>query len=904
MINQRENLIFINGENKTPQIGAIQFNNNMYTVIFTNSNKSYNYSPSKIEWLKDPEKINPEKYIIKINGFAQSGIKSVSKFSKLFKSYYFICFNNGFQKLYQGNEIKISESVLKEPKSKKVFEYLIQTAEINQLKTEDGINILFKLYQEITEISSDCVLAKYLNPQRYRLKSIKPEKLIFPFGCNQSQYNAVKQAFESQLSVIQGPPGTGKTQTILNIIANILVNQKSVIVVSNNNSATDNVLEKLQKYGFGFLVAPLGNSENKQHFLESVTSRSLPDDFSQWKLDDCNIQEKISQQMVEIADFFSKQERLAVVRQEISQWKLEWEHYKAENKVGNIEITNSANPKVISELLNLQQYILKYGNTKLGKIKWFFQRLKYKFIHKVDTELLEFPSENSVRKTQILFYSQKILQLENELAALETYFKSIDTQAKINTLTSLSMAVLKNAVYTNHDFKTNVDTEYALNHDSVNFLKEFPIVLSTTFSAVSSVKNAFYDYLIMDEASQVTIETGALALSCAKNAVIVGDTMQLPNVLTEDDKQKLDSIIKKYDIESGYDSSKNSFLESVLKVISDIPQTLLKEHYRCAPEIINFCNQKYYGGRLVVMTQKTDDKAVSAFKTVEGNHCRGHENQREIDVICKEILPAISYNPEEIGIIAPYNSQVNAIKKYVDPKIEVATVHKFQGREKDVIIMSVTDDKIGEFVDNPNLLNVAVSRAKKLFYLTVTGNKQDKKGNICDLLDYIEYNGGTITASNICSVYDMLYKQYALRRTEFFKNRKRISQYDSENLTYYLIIEIINGENKFSGLGVILNYPLNLLISDKSQLSNEEQKYVSHPSTHVDFLIYSRVSKKAVLTVEVDGWHFHQDGSKQSERDEMKNHILSVYGIELLRLSTTGSNEKELITNKLSELVE
>lgn len=380
--------------------------------------------------------------------------------------------------------------------------------------------------------------------------------------------------------------------------------------------------------------------------------------------------------------------------------------------------------------------------------------------------------------------------------------------------------------------------------------------------------------------------------------------MQLPNVLTEDDKQKLDSIIKKYDIESGYDSSKNSFLKSVLKVISDIPQTLLKEHYRCAPEIINFCNQKYYGGRLVVMTQKTDDKAVSAFKTVEGNHCRGHENQREIDVICKEILPAISYNPEEIGIIAPYNSQVNAIKKYVDPKIEVATVHKFQGREKDVIIMSVTDDKIGEFVDNPNLLNVAVSRAKKLFYLTVTGNKQDKKGNICDLLDYIEYNGGTITASKICSVYDMLYKQYALQRTEFFKNRKRISQYDSENLTYYLIIEIINGENKFSGLGVILNYPLNLLISDKSQLSNEEQKYVSHPSTHVDFLIYSRVSKKAVLTVEVDGWHFHQDGSKQSERDEMKNHILSVYGIELLRLSTTGSNEKELITNKLSELVE
>ena len=44
---------------------------------------------------------------------------------------------------------------------------------------------------------------------------------IFPFGCNNSQYQAVKKAMENQISVIQGPPGTGKTQTILNIIANM-----------------------------------------------------------------------------------------------------------------------------------------------------------------------------------------------------------------------------------------------------------------------------------------------------------------------------------------------------------------------------------------------------------------------------------------------------------------------------------------------------------------------------------------------------------------------------------------------------------------------------------------------------------------------------------------------------------
>lgn len=72
---------------------------------------------------------------------------------------------------------------------------------------------------------------------------------------------AVKTALTNQISVIQGPPGTGKTQTILNIIANLLKDKKSVLVVSNNNSATENVLEKLSKNGLDFLVASLGKKD-------------------------------------------------------------------------------------------------------------------------------------------------------------------------------------------------------------------------------------------------------------------------------------------------------------------------------------------------------------------------------------------------------------------------------------------------------------------------------------------------------------------------------------------------------------------------------------------------------------------------------------------------------------------
>lgn len=74
-------------------------------------------------------------------------------------------------------------------------------------------------------------------------------------------------------------------------------------------------------------------------------------------------------------------------------------------------------------------------------------------------------------------------------------------------------------------------------------LAEYPVILSTTFSSRNSLNSdVVYDYLIMDEASQVDIATGALALSCARNVVIVGDTKQLPNVVTDDIKAKAKAI--------------------------------------------------------------------------------------------------------------------------------------------------------------------------------------------------------------------------------------------------------------------------------------------------------------------------------------------------------------------------
>jgi hypothetical protein len=55
------------------------------------------------------------------------------------------------------------------------------------------------------------------------------------------------------------------------------------------------------------------------------------------------------------------------------------------------------------------------------------------------------------------------------------------------------------------------------------------------------------------------------------------------------------------------------------------------------------------------------------------------------------------------------------------------------------------------------------------------------------------------------------------------------------------------------------------------------------------------------LAIETDGYNFHNEETDQHRRDEMKNHILDVYGLPLLRLSTIGSGEKDKIINALKD---
>lgn len=94
------------------------------------------------------------------------------------------------------------------------------------------------------------------------------------------------------------------------------------------------------------------------------------------------------------------------------------------------------------------------------------------------------------------------------------------------------------------------------------------------------------------------------------------------------------------------------------------------------------------------------------------------------------------------------------------------------------------------------------------------------------------------------------------------------------------------------------------MATDWTLLDDEERRYASNGATHLDFLIYNRVSKRPVLAIETDGYQFHKQGTRQSERDRMKDCILDRYGLPLQRLSTTGTDEEAKIHTQLTELLQ
>ncbi len=325
--------------------------------------------------------------------------------------------------------------------------------------------------------------------------------------------------------------------------------------------------------------------------------------------------------------------------------------------------------------------------------------LRYVEIKGLDTELY------------IQINHKKALQLyhENLQISLESYKRNVDKLIKaiISEIINRSDLIATTAVSSCHYFL-----------DDINF-----------------------DVMIMDEATQVASFMSLLPLLKCKKFILVGDNRQLQPIEEEDISKEMNLSIF------------NRFFEIYPKA-----STVLSTQYRMHKSIAQIANEIFYEGKLRtsekvaerILSLKVsknqflnpkipvvfiDTSKVAYYEDEVGSGCSNTKEAKYIAYIVSLFIKK-GIKREDIGVVTPYVKQKIQIEEFLrDIKIgdvEVDTVHKFQGREKDIIIISFARSKKYSFpqyklrfIENETLVNVAITRAKKK--LILVGNS----GTLC-----------------------------------------------------------------------------------------------------------------------------------------------------------------------------
>jgi len=162
----------------------------------------------------------------------------------------------------------------------------------------------------------------------------------------------------------------------------------------------------------------------------------------------------------------------------------------------------------------------------------------------------------------------------------------------------------------------------------------------------------------------------------------------------------------------------------------------LAEHRRCVPEIISYCNDLAYDGRLKPKRPSIEDYPwphMGYFHVKGKSQSMGGSRKNEREVLA--VIEWLTQNKEQlekyyqtdldkiVGIITPFAAQKQLLFEHINSHgigiSKIGTVHAFQGAEQPVIIFSSVysaNDRVFYFFDlSPNMLNVAVSRAQDSF---------------------------------------------------------------------------------------------------------------------------------------------------------------------------------------------
>ena len=267
---------------------------------------------------------------------------------------------------------------------------------------------------------------------------------------------------------------------------------------------------------------------------------------------------------------------------------------------------------------------------------------------------------------------------------------------------------------------------------------DFDLLAGTAWFFANERLNQKIDYLIIEEAGQMSLATAIAAGTCAKNLILVGDQNQL--------EQPIQGI---HPNDSGmsvinYYLKKDENSEEIHTVVPEEKGVFLDRTHRLHPKICDFVSEAFYGSKLLPIRQNIQRELIWE-KTPESN-IRGagirllltaHEGcskvsraeANEVKQVFNSLLQHASLKvgdsirriqTRDILVIAPYNMQVELLKTCLPEGSKVGTIDKFQGQEAEVVIVSMTTsgpEEIGRdanFLFSKNRLNVALTRAKCL----------------------------------------------------------------------------------------------------------------------------------------------------------------------------------------------
>lgn len=588
---------------------------------------------------------------------------------------------------------------------------------------------------------------------------------ITPLSLSDSQERVIKNVENNKLIAVQGPPGTGKSQTIVNLVAHLIANGKTVLVASRMDKAVDVVADRLNALGAPYLALRAGRMNYQKQLsvqLQELTSGkfALDDDVEDFIFADvkdmkqhldvlreteekCEKIIKLEKDWHDLKDEIKQQSAcvgsLEYIKRPLKKSEIDNVNDTIKTLTQNMEksgffasFANMSSVRQLKKVLELRDFDVEPENLDRLKVELDFVTLKWR-LRKIESDI------QKIGNLHVMM--EQIRQMKRKQGALATNILKSTRRDALKALLRDAKKVRRIKVHSlslveRRRKKTDNIME---EEDFKPLLDAFPCWCVTTYAVSDSLplKPGMFDVAIIDEASQCDIASCFPIMYRAKRTVVVGDDKQLPH-LSFLEKAKEQSFLSQYGIPDKYQLMWRFRTNSMFDLADyySMNSVMLDEHFRSLPPIIEFSNKEFYSDRIRIMKKdRTDDIAIDIINVPDGKvDMDATRNLPEIEALVKTLHEIIidderknPDNPVSIGIISPFRAQVEQLKISVPKvlsdymikkhRIEIGTAHTFQGDERDIILMSwaFANNSYPQsitFLQKPNLFNVAITRAK------------------------------------------------------------------------------------------------------------------------------------------------------------------------------------------------